>query len=450
MKVHMEVVRYEKTTLRSFDGSYEKTCRVERPDRYRSIERCGNTDVRIVRGGGYSYAAAGFAADSLVQDLSSFNRVVGFRQSDATIEVEAGMSLGSLFHILIDHGLWLPVFPGYPGITIGGCIAANVHGKNPFLHGTFGRYLKSLLLFHPGRGFMNVSRDHEREIFDLTIGGYGLTGTIVRAEIALKTLQGNALKIERNPVGSLQEAASEFTKRAGSSELTYSFHRADPVKGAFGKGWVYVGDLIKSRKFEKPLPSRTRRYDPWHRRFLPFSFWGPGRTRFILKAFTELEQRRPRVEIKSLFDGTFPFEKSWTYFTLYSKPGLLESQVIVPHENVPFFLEEVQRIILEDNPPSVMISLKLFKGQNRLLNFENDGLCFTIDLCRDAKAIRFASKLDALMQETGAIPNLVKDSRLSARTVASCYPEYGLMKKRLTDYDPRRLYRSELSDRLGL
>lgn len=446
----MNVSRAEKKTYRSFDGNHGEACWVERPDRYRAIERCSDSETRIVRGGGYSYAAAGFARDSLVQDLSSFNRVLHFSQRDRTIEVEAGISLGSLFHFLVDRGLWLPIFPGYPGITIGGCIAANVHGKNPFLHGTFRRVLKSLLLFHPDKGFMNVSRDEGREIFDLTVGGYGLTGTILRAELALETLQGNALKIERNPVNSLQDAVSELREKAGSYESAYSFHRADPVKGAFGQGWVYTGEPIESLESENLQRKPPRHYDPWHGRFLPFSVWGHGRTRFLLKAFTAVERRRPDIEVKSLFDGTFPFVGNWTYFSLYGRIGLLESQLIIPYDGVAQFLPEFEDLILKHKPPSVMISLKLFKGQNRLLSFENDGLCLTVDLCRDSNAVHFMNKLDALTRRTGAIPNIVKDSRLSAKTVASCYPEYELMKKRLADFDPRRLYRSELSNRLGL
>ncbi|MDQ7782637.1 MAG: FAD-binding oxidoreductase [Desulfomonilaceae bacterium] len=448
--IQMGISRAERKTYRSFDGSHEEACWVERPDRYRAVESCGGDECRIVRGGGYSYAAAGFGGGARVQDLSSFNRVVGFRPSEKTIEVEAGISLGSLFHFLIARGFWLPVIPGYPGITVGGCIAANVHGKNPFLHGTFRRVLKSLLLYHPDRGFVNVSRDDERDIFDLTVGGYGLTGTIVSAELALETLQGNAVRIERCPVRSLQDAVSELTKRAGSSEFAYSFHPAYPVRGTVGNGWVYAADLIHTPGHEGRQRSMPKHVDPWRGRFLPFSIWGPGRTPYLLKAFSALERRRPRVETKSLFDGTFPFVGSWAYFSLYAKPGLFESQLIVPYENIPLFLTEIERILVEDNPPSVMISLKLFSGRNRLLSFENDGLCFTIDLCRNSSALRFLSKLDALMLKTGAIPNIVKDSRLTAETTASCYPEYELMKQRLADFDPRRLYRSELSIRLGL
>ena len=44
-------------------------------------------------------------------------------------------------------------------------------------------------MFHNQNGWLNLSKDENKEIFDLTIGGLGLTGAIVNITLKLETLQ---------------------------------------------------------------------------------------------------------------------------------------------------------------------------------------------------------------------------------------------------------------------
>src|SRR5258708_24098589 len=115
------------------------------------------------------------------------------------------MTLGNLLAITAGHGLWLPVQPGYPDITIGGCIAANVHGKNPHREGTFEHSVESLNLYHPARGTVRIGRESEAELFELTCGGYGLTGIILSATLRLEPLPGPVASVCRIPIRALAE-----------------------------------------------------------------------------------------------------------------------------------------------------------------------------------------------------------------------------------------------------
>jgi decaprenylphospho-beta-D-ribofuranose 2-oxidase len=66
---------------------------------------------------------------------------------------------------------------------VGGCIAADVHGKNAAQDGTFISQVQSICLFHPSHGLVEVSPATANDLFRATCGGFGLTGIIVTARL---------------------------------------------------------------------------------------------------------------------------------------------------------------------------------------------------------------------------------------------------------------------------
>lgn len=113
----------------SFDGAVALSSLHQRPDRYRHLEADLGGGKRIARGAGLSYSAASFGEGVVVQEMSSFNRVLAFDRDQRTVRVEAGLTVGDLLVWAGRNGLSFPVLPGYPLITVGGCIAADVHGR---------------------------------------------------------------------------------------------------------------------------------------------------------------------------------------------------------------------------------------------------------------------------------------------------------------------------------
>ena len=183
--------RMASSRLVSFDGGVSTRVAVQRPDRYRHLEAAwGDGRPRIARGGGYSYAAASFDADSVTSDMRRFDRILAFDSASRRVKVEAGLTLGRLLAFTTGRGLWITQIPGYPDITVGGAIAANVQGKGAFRAGTFRHAVVDVTLFHSDRGWTTLSRNENPSVFELTLGGFGLTGTIVSATLQLEPLPG--------------------------------------------------------------------------------------------------------------------------------------------------------------------------------------------------------------------------------------------------------------------
>jgi decaprenylphospho-beta-D-ribofuranose 2-oxidase len=440
----------ETAVFHSFDGGYSETSAFHRPDRYRALEAAVAKGPVIARGGGYSYAPASFGSGSRVVDMTRLDRVLRFDPGARLVEVEAGLRLEGLLALTAPRGLLLAVQPGYPAITIGGCVAANVHGKNPQREGTFRRSVEDLTLFHPRLGTVRCSREREPELFALTCGGYGLTGVILAATLRLEPLQGWTAEIERVPIASLAEGLEQVRARTEGAAFAYTWHEGTPEPGAFGRGFVYVG-----RVPEGPLPRGAvvpgyRRLDADSRGRLGAPVWGRATSRLLATAFRASEGWKPSKSMMPLFDAMFPFARRGEYFLLYGRRGLAEYQALVPHEAAADFVRALETEALRLRPPIVMASLKLFRGEHTLLRFEGDGVCVTLDLVRSADGLKFLEVIDRLTLEHGALPNIVKDSRLPVAVVAGCYPEYDRFRELRREVDPTGLFRSELSARLAL
>lgn len=440
----------ETATFHSFDGGYCETSAFQRPDRYRAVEAAAREGRVIARGGGYSYAAASFGGGSLVLDMTRLDRVLRFEPQQMLIEVEAGMRLEQLLELTAPRGLILPVQPGYPAITVGGCVAANVHGKNPHKEGAFRRSVVNVTLLHPRLGTLRCDSRNEPALFELTCGGYGLTGVILAVTLRLEALPGWTAAVERVPIESLAEGLARVRERTDGAAFAYTWHQGTPVAGVFGRGFVYVGHLPAGPLPRDAVVPRYRRLTAASRRRLGAPLWGPTTSRLLGTTFRASEGLRPAKSEMPLFDAMFPFAKRGEYFLLYGRRGLAEHQSLVPHAAISEFLNALEREALRLRPPVVMASLKLFRGEPKLVRFEGDGVCVTLDLVRSAEGLRFFDVLDRLTLEHGALPHIIKDSRLPAAVVARSYPGYEEFRERRRALDPATGFRSELSARLAL
>ena len=101
------------------------------------------------------------------------------------MECEAGVSLAEIIRHLQPRGWFLPTTPGTKFVTVGGAIAADVHGKNHHCDGSFGLHVLDLKLLTAAGIVLRCSPSDLPELFWATVGGMGLTGVILSARIQL-------------------------------------------------------------------------------------------------------------------------------------------------------------------------------------------------------------------------------------------------------------------------
>lgn len=442
----------------SFDGgvSIDTACR--EPDRYSFWDGIrDSTQPMIPRGGGFSYAAASFSSSAITTEHHRFNRILAFSPEKQTLTAEAGMTLGELQAFLTPKGFYLSVQPGHPKITLGGCIGADVHGKNQFRDGTFITRINSIDLFHPTYGRLLLSPEKDAGIFKLTCGGYGLTGDILNVELKVTPIpSGPSAYIKMNrtllpDIGSLPDALIEASKRA---DLVYTWHDFTASGKSFGRGFLNEGRFATAEECtQRPAPQAKRRVSKlsaenrgnWG---LPFF---NGLTAAPFNQFYHMAQRLSSSEgLVSLYEFLFPVHNKEAYFKLFGRAGFMEYQVVVPLAGFNEYIDAIRARLRTRSCPVTLASAKLFAGKQDLLRFTGEGICLALNFPRSSAGNAFAAFLDELLPKAGAIPNIIKDSRLPAKVVAATYPQYGLFKERLAAFDPKRIYRSELSERLKL
>lgn len=441
--------------LISFDGSTTAQCSVYLPDRYKNLEGLfSDFNFYTARGAGLSYPALSFAQDSKAIDMSNWSRVLVFDQAECEIEVEAGMTLGELANLTIPKGFFLKVQPGHPSISIGGCLAADVHGKNQYLDGNFKEQVLSFSLYHPINGYIRCSRVENTELFDLTCGGWGLTGVILGVRLKLSRIQSRTAIVETTIINSFSELVEQLKSKAEKSDLLFSWHNCLTQK-KWGHGYIKSASIAQAANTSEAIGRGKDFNFNWKelsadKRGFRFSLASRCFFELVNVLFFSKEKMNISNRRQDLVNFLFPVLDKTHYFDTFGKAGFLESQVLIPEDFFSDLMLELQKAQAKFNVTPTLASCKLFRGKPELLRFYGSGIVLALNFSRCSSTNDFMKYWDDMAASNGLLPNLTKDSRIGLNTVQKCYSEYEKFKTMLCSWDPKRVFRNELSERLLL
>lgn len=361
------------------------------------------------------------------------------------------MSLGELYEFIVRHNLFLSTQPGHPRITVGGCIAADIHGKNQFRDGTFINQVAELTLFHPHTGVLRLSPSVEPELFRLTCGGYGLTGNILSAKLKLKAIPSAMAEVTLMPIDDVALLPQRLRESAARADFVFSWHDFDARGADFGKGFIQEGRFIEATGDKNSLVAGRQTLSADARGQWRVNLFNRASVRLLNTLYGARAKWAPGPMRVSLFDSIFPIQRTKElYFKFFGEAGFYEYQLLVPADSFAHLASSINLWLRKTDIPVTLASAKLFAGSRDLLRFTGEGICICIDFPRCANSDAFLKFLDELMLECHGIPNIIKDSRLPAKVVQAAYPGYDHFKTALHRFDAHRVYQSELSARLEL
>src|SRR5690348_10563539 len=216
----------------------------------------------IARGNGRAYGDAALNPLSTLM-LSASNRLIAFDPASGDLTCEAGVLLSDILDVYVPRGWFPPVTPGTKFVTVGGMIAADVHGKNHHAAGSFGDHVRRMTVALADGRVVSCSPSENGELFSATRGGMGLTGVILDASFRLRPIETAYIRRETLRVGDLDEAMSAFE---ASRDWTYSVAWIDCLaRGAtMGRSLLFRGehasaDELPTEQRTSPLVQRPRR-----------------------------------------------------------------------------------------------------------------------------------------------------------------------------------------------
>ena len=413
------------------------------PDRYRHLETSKFKKV-IPRGSGISYVAASYGDDVVSLSMKHFKRILDFSVEKRTVTVEAGIMIGELQDFLLPHRLMLPVLPGHPQISVGGCIACNVHGKNTFKNKNFCDWVEEVTLLRPSGAITSLKRKSQG--FSLTCGGFGLTGLIISATIKLQKLPLRTMEKRIFSVESLVDTQKKMIKISKRWDYLISWNDLSTSRSS-GCGYILAGRFAK-KDSKIAMNSRYLALDP-SRKKLRFKLIREFSIPLINKLYAFNLKLRGNQDCH-FWNYVFPQARIGHYFDMYGQKGFFEHQVLIPHGAWEEYSHRFRLLQKKFSVPILIGSLKLFSGKRKFLNFSGNGVSFTMNLLNNKKTLDFLNKVDELDCKTKSIANVAKDSRLRSSIVQKQYSEYNKFKKNIRSWSTDNIYESSLSRRLAI
>ncbi len=365
----------------------------------------------LPRGCGRSYGDVCLNDGGMLIDVTPLDGFMAFDAEQGVLRCEAGVTLADMLQLTVPRGWFPPVLPGTRWVTVGGAIANDIHGKNHHLAGTFGRYVTGLELLRSTGERLICSPETNAELFRATIGGLGLTGVIVWAEIRLKRVAGPWMIVQRVRFRDLEEF---FALSAEDSSHEYTVAWVDCLARA-GRGIFMRGDHAD---LEATTPSDGAPSGP--RLGIPLDAPAGLLNRATAALFNALYYRAagrgrgPELERYEPF--FFPLDGVAGWNRLYGAPGFLQYQCVVPDEGANGPIRAVLDRIAGSREPSFLAVLKRFGSlpSPGLLSFPRPGVTLALDFpMRGARTLQLLDELDEVVVEAGGAVYPAKDARMS-------------------------------------
>jgi decaprenylphospho-beta-D-ribofuranose 2-oxidase len=433
-----------------------ESCHVFRPEKRSEVAATlasGLQPSYIPRGLGRSYGDAALNENAGVIWPVLLNRFLSFDSATGVLECESGVSLAEIIQYFLPRGWFLPVTPGTKFVTVGGAIAADIHGKNHHKDGSFSNFVLDFRLLAPTGEVLLCSPAAHPEIFWATVGGMGLTGVVLSARLQLRRVDSAYVFVDFHKAPNLEDALT--TMEASDERYEYSVAWIDGI--ATGKT---MGRSVLMRGNHAPaaeLPARVRHAlaaPTGHQWNLFLDFPSGALNRLTVKAFNTayyaIHHTAPR-QLVGLEKFFYPLDAINQWNRMYGKRGFVQYQIALPQASGRAGLRTILDRLSRSGRASFLAVLKRFGDAGPgLLSFPMRGYTLALDIPAARGLVPFIHELDRMTLDHGGRIYLAKDALLQAGDFATMYPQLESFRALQRKLDPKRLFSSSLARRLGI
>lgn len=428
---------------------------LQRPTSSRQIAAAVTADqtTTIARGLGRSYGDQATNAGGRVLDITEH---ANLPDPDLTgrITVYAGTSIDALLRHIVPMGWFVPVSPGTRHVTIGGAIAADIHGKNHHVDGTFCAHVESLDLVIGDGSTVTCGPTERTELFWATAGGLGLTGVITEATIRLTPIATSRLLVDTSRYTDLDGLIAAMV--AADATAPYSVAWLDLMaRGQAGRSVLTTARFAEPQELNHRDRSDPHAYDPTHRLTVP-PWLPPGLLRTsTVRAFNEAWFRASPVkrvdQVQSIARFFHPLDGINGWNRIYGRHGFLQWQMVVPEGTEQTLRRCVEALTASDAPCFLAVLKRFGPANDGPISFPLAGWTLAADIPANTRGIGAElDYLDKAVIDAGGRIYLAKDARLDPQLVHAMYPRIDDWRQVRADVDPDGRFMSDLARRLAL
>ena len=377
----------------------------------------------LAYGLGRSYGDVCLNPGGLLWQTAALDHYLAFDDSSGILRCEAGVSLRDIQRLCVPRGWSLPVVPGTQRVTVGGAIANDVHGKNHHVAGSFGDHLRRFTLARTDGSVCEYLPGVP--MFAATVGGMGLTGVIIDAELQLKRVPGPWLTVETLPYREL----GEFFELADASESGWE-HTVSWIDCLHrdGRGIFMRANPVA---VDAPLPAPRTEYR------VPLVPPVSLVNRLSLRPFNALyyaSKRRRTNSVQHYESFHHPLDALMDWNRIYGPRGFYQYQCVLPFASGRDGIHALLDRIAAAGMGSFLAVLKTFgqRESSGMLSFAMPGVTLALDFPNEGeRTLKLFAALDAIVRAGGGRLYPAKDARMPRALFEAGYP-------RLAEFLPHR------------
>ncbi len=400
----------------------------------------------ISYGGGRCYGDASLDDAGQVILTRNLNRILSFDPVTREVVCEAGVDFSALIDRFAPEGFCFPVSAATASVTVGGAFANDIHSKNHHALGSFGNHVVWIDLMLASGEVVRASRDGNEDIFRASLGGIGLTGTILRVCFRLMPVPSGAVDARYRRMADVDEMIAAIEDARGTSPFLFGWVDAMARGGDLGRGILEFGDFAPDETGMAPPPELSPiRIQP------PSALLYPALLRWYTdRRYHKLppDGRDVRLGLGPFF---FPLDSMPGFNRVYGRRGFYSIHTGFPHESQGTGIRAVMEAVTAAGAGSFAAVMKPMGGPGAgYLSFPMHGMAYAIDLPRRAGIEELHRDIERVVLDHGGRLYVAKDALMTAQAFARMFPKLDRFREVLARIDPQARFQSDMSRRLGI
>ena len=407
----------------------------------------------IARGLGRSYGDSALNSGGQVVGMRRLDRYLSFDPSTANLTCEAGVSLAQIIRDFGPRGFFPKISPGTKFVTIGGCIANDVHGKAHHALGSFINSVESMRVLLASGDVVTCSRSEHPDLFWATFGGMGLLGVVLSATVQLMPVETAYYKETSSKAADLDELLKVLDETGETYPYSVSSLDVFARGKHLGRGVANVGDVAKLSDLPPALAKDPLKLQAEPKLTVPFTLpeltLNPLSMRLV-NAWIQHTQSH-KGPITHYKDFTYPLDFANDWYRAYGPRGFTQYQFVVPLKDGRESMRRILDAIMNGSELPFLNILKRFgKASGGILSFPTEGYTLAIDFPVRDNTVALLRRLDAMVLEAGGRIYLGKDAYVEPAMFRAMYPRIDEWLAIKAKYDPENVFVSDQGRRVGL